>query len=450
MQSKDEVHKEEPAVAEKQGEAKPVPLPPPEASVLKKEEITHAAKAVEASIQNGQPLEMVDTKPVIDLLDEVGTGNWQLVDSPGTGEQVSAAYADVDGLKGASVGAQTGKEPGQELIDGADDISADALLKRAMERAEREGRDWAMKHETLVQARADEQTFREILDKARTIQQAKVAAAMNVAEANAKRAEEIQAAADAAQEQFAQILEDTVRLSNVQRDQELLRQAELLTTAAAEAAVRERSERAGTIDELRTRVNALGQAFSRRSDEQRDSTRAHQVSLGAFALEDALAHGRPYAAAASLLSQSCSEDDLVAAALQALPKEAADKGIPTRVELLQRAPGVAQNARQMAYIEPGSGGIVSLGLARLAASLKVPEGSSTSGEGTDGALASMQSHLAAGRLAEAADALEAGTKGTAAEKSASEWARDARARALADQTTALLQAHACSLAVSQS
>jgi hypothetical protein len=36
MQSKDEVHKEEPAVAEKQGEAKPVPLPPPEASVLKK------------------------------------------------------------------------------------------------------------------------------------------------------------------------------------------------------------------------------------------------------------------------------------------------------------------------------------------------------------------------------------------------------------------------------
>jgi hypothetical protein len=96
-----------------------------------------------------------------------------------------------------------------------------------------------MKHETLVQARADEQTFREILDKARTIQQvsappfpyllatlvqanilplvsisqsiipcmqAKVAAAMNMAEANAKRAEEIQAAADAAQEQFAQVI----------------------------------------------------------------------------------------------------------------------------------------------------------------------------------------------------------------------------------------------------
>ncbi len=72
------------------------------------------------------------------------------------------------------------------------------------------------------------------------------------------------------------------------------------------------------------------------------------------------------------------------------------------------------------------------------------------GEGVDGALARMQGHLAAGRLAEAAEALEAGTRGSAAEKAASEWARDARARALADQTTQLLQAHACSLAVSQS
>ncbi len=81
---------------------------------------------------------------------------------------------------------------------------------------------------------------------------------------------------------------------------------------------------------------------------------------------------------------------------------------------------------------------------------QVSEGSEISGEGMDGALARMQGHLAAGRLAEAADALEAGARGSAAEKAASEWARDARARALADQTTELLQAHACSLAVSQS
>lgn len=119
--------------------------------------------------------------------------------------------------------------------------------------------------------------------------QAQLAAATAVAEANAERAEQIQAAADAAQKQFEevdnpcplmllwllfvlqcilspgrahvtlhlttclclwQILEDTVRLSNLQHIQDLLRQEEFLTTAAAEAAVRERSERAAALDEV--------------------------------------------------------------------------------------------------------------------------------------------------------------------------------------------------------
>jgi hypothetical protein len=70
--------------------------------------------------------------------------------------------------------------------------------------------------------------------------------------------------------------------------------------------------------------------------------------------------------------------------------------------------------------------------------------------GPDGALASMQAHLAAGRLLEAAHALEEATKGTAAAATASEWAQHARARALADQTVELLQAHACSLSACQS
>lgn len=47
-----------------------------------------------------------------------------------------------------------------------------------------------------------------------------------------------------------QVLEDTVRLSNLQHIQDLLRQEEFLTTAAAEAAVRERSERAAALDEV--------------------------------------------------------------------------------------------------------------------------------------------------------------------------------------------------------
>ena len=67
----------------------------------------------------------------------------------------------------------------------------------------------------------------------------------------------------------------------------------------------------------------------------------------------------------------------------------------------------------------------------------------------EGALACLQDSLAQGNLGHAAAAIEAGTKGTAAYGVAKAWAQDARARALADQTASLLQAHACSLAASQ-
>ncbi len=40
--------------------------------------------------------------------------------------------------------------------------------------------------------------------------------------------------------------------------------------------------------QVRMRVNSLGRAFGRRSEEHQSSARAHQISLGTFALESAL------------------------------------------------------------------------------------------------------------------------------------------------------------------
>ena len=77
--------------------------------------------------------------------------------------------------------------------------------------------------------------------------------------------------------------------------------------------------------QVRTFVNSLGAAFSRRSDEAQASNLAHQLSLNVFALEDALAHGRPYAAAASQVARSAPEDELVASACKALPEAAAER-----------------------------------------------------------------------------------------------------------------------------
>ena len=77
--------------------------------------------------------------------------------------------------------------------------------------------------------------------------------------------------------------------------------------------------------QVRQHVNALGAAFSRRSNEAQASTLAHQLSLGVFALEDALTHGRPYAAAASQVAHCAPDDELVASACRALPEGTAKK-----------------------------------------------------------------------------------------------------------------------------
>ena len=46
--------------------------------------------------------------------------------------------------------------------------------------------------------------------------------------------------------------------------------------------------------QVRERVNALSEAFQRRSDERVTSTVAHKLAAGTFALQQALSSGRPY------------------------------------------------------------------------------------------------------------------------------------------------------------
>ena len=55
--------------------------------------------------------------------------------------------------------------------------------------------------------------------------------------------------------------------------------------------------------QVRQRVNALSQAFQRRSDERVTSTVAHKLAAGTFALQQALGSGRPYEA--EVRSMSC-------------------------------------------------------------------------------------------------------------------------------------------------
>jgi hypothetical protein len=48
------------------------------------------------------------------------------------------------------------------------------------------------------------------------------------------------------------------------------------------------------------------------------------------------------------------------------------QGLPTAQQLAAQLPGAVRRVRQGAYLPPGGGGLASIGVAKLAALLKVP------------------------------------------------------------------------------
>ncbi|KAK9166806.1 hypothetical protein Scep_001997 [Stephania cephalantha] len=180
--------------------------------------------------------------------------------------------------------------------------------------------------------------------------------------------------------------------------------------ARAELAAAIASEKAAHIEkmeEANLHINALCMAFYALSEEARQSEFVHKLTLGALALEDVLSKGLPIQA----------EFDEI-------------KGLLLHYSL----------------IPPNGGGMLAHGLAYVASLLKMRE-DDQSGNGIESLISRVEKYLAEGRLAEAADALEAGVRGTQAEKIISGWVKQARNRAVTEQALSLLQSYATSISL---
>ena len=70
-----------------------------------------------------------------------------------------------------------------------------------------------------------------------------------------------------------------------------------------------------------------------------------------------------------------------------------------------------------------------------------------SGDGIESVINKVESYLAEGKLAEAADFLEESVRGTQAAEVVAGWARQARNRAISEQAVVLLQSYANSISV---
>jgi hypothetical protein len=225
-------------------------------------------------------------------------------------------------------------------------------------------------------------------------------------------------------------------------DKLLADQAEALKRAAAECLIAERVDRHGQLDEVRARLNGLKQALDVNSAALEASHASNRLALATFGLDDAASRGAPFAREARLVRVATAPkgDALVDAVLgcAALANaERATSGVPTTSALTDRLEDVARAARALALVPAeAKGGVLTYIASHAAAMIRVAEGKRTRGGGF------VPEGAGRGDLAGAADALERGTRGTAAERACAGWIDDARERTRVDMALVALKAHA--------
>ncbi|XP_009342068.2 MICOS complex subunit Mic60 [Pyrus x bretschneideri] len=225
---------------------------------------------------------------------------------------------------------------------------------------------------------------------------------------------------------------------------EELAKAELAATIA-----REKASQIEKMAEANLHINALCVAFYARSEEARQTHSAHKFALGALALDDALSKGLPIEREIEALHtylEGIDKDSILDVVLSSLPEETRRNGTDTLLQLNQKFDALKGTVRHLSLIPLGGGGILAHSLAHIASWLKVKE-VDHSGDGIESIINKVEHYLAEGKIAEAAEALEEGVKGTQAMEVVSEWVKRARNRAITDQALTLLQSYATSISV---
>jgi mitofilin len=240
-------------------------------------------------------------------------------------------------------------------------------------------------------------------------------------------------------------------------------QAAELKRAAAECLLRERIQRMEALDETRVAVNALTETLAVNSANLEASHKTLRLHVAVDALAEAAARGAATAEPVAALRACCAgggaEGDAGVAFVEAVTatlvtRKDEDKGTPTVASLTNRLTDVRNAARRLALVPKTSGGVLTHLVSFLASTLRLNESvtsegvkssddkSLSSSEGVEAALAAATHAMAAGRLAEAAAALEGGVKGSAAEALCAGWVKDARERQRLEMAVAALRAHA--------
>lgn len=248
-------------------------------------------------------------------------------------------------------------------------------------------------------------------------------------------------------------MEEKLRMELEQKENEaeskLKNALELAKAELAASIAREKVAQIEKMAEANLHINALCMAFYARSEEARKSYFAHKLALGALALEDALSRGLPIQKEIDTLYtylDGIEKDCVLDLVLSSLPEETRYHGTETLLQLNQKFDALKGTLRHFSLIPPGGGGILTHSLAHIASWLKVKEADQAN-DGIESVICRVESYLREGKLAEAADALEEGVRGSQAEEIVIDWVRRARNRAITEQGLTFLQSYATCLSI---
>ncbi|KAG8043203.1 hypothetical protein GUJ93_ZPchr0119g33228 [Zizania palustris] len=236
------------------------------------------------------------------------------------------------------------------------------------------------------------------------------------------------------QESAEQKLRDELQRKDEETGQEVEKVRELAKAELAAALAKEKASQIEQIAEANLNIDALCMAFYARSEETRQSHSVHKLALGTLALEDALSTGSPIRTEVDQLRRSLEgidKDSLLELALSSLPEDVLEYGTDTPMELKQKFNSLKETIRHFSLI-PAGGGIKE----------------DQSGDGIESLINRVENLILRGELSAAAEALEGGLHGSEAAEIASEWVKQAKKRAIAEQTLALLHSYASSITFS--
>ncbi|CAJ2677001.1 unnamed protein product [Trifolium pratense] len=251
------------------------------------------------------------------------------------------------------------------------------------------------------------------------------------------------------QEKMDEKLKIELEQKNIEAEQQLKKVQELAQAELNAAIANEKAAQLEKMSEANININALCMAFYARSEEARQSHAAQNFALRALSLEDALSKGLPIQKeieSSQSYLEGIDKDSVLDLVLASLPEDTRNNGTDTQLQLKQKFDFIKGNIRHFTFFPPGGGGILAHSLAHVASLLKVRE-ADQSGDGIESVINKVESYLAEGKLAEAADCLEESVQGTQAAEIVAGWVKQARNRAISEQAVVFLQSYANSISL---